>query len=191
VSTPIQSKIQTLTNHTTVIVYPALQKANIDFNPVRRITLGFFCASFSMVYACVLQHYIYKSPPASINVWIQAPGYIFGSLSEIWVLVTGIEIAFNNSPENLRAVVTSVFWVTIAVGAAIGIALTPVSQNPYMVWTYGGIAVAAFLAGCVFWFCFRDGGRKESVIDGVDFGGQVERESTKDGGEVNVKTQKL
>jgi POT family proton-dependent oligopeptide transporter len=84
-----------------------------------------------------------------------------------------------------------VFWVTIAVGAAIGIALTPVSQDPYMVWTYGGIAVAAFLAGCVFWICFRDGGRKESVIDGVDFGGQVERESTKDGGEVNVKTQKL
>ena len=113
-----------------------------------------------MVYACVLQHYIYISPPASINVWIQAPGYIFGSLSEIWVLVTGIEIAFNNSPENLRAVVTSVFWVTIAVGAAIGIALTPVSQDPYMVWTYGGISVAAFLAGCVFWVCFRDGGRK-------------------------------
>jgi POT family proton-dependent oligopeptide transporter len=113
-----------------------------------------------MVYACVLQHYIYTSPPASINVWIQAPGYIFGSLSEIWVLVTGIEIAFNNSPENLRAVVTSVFWVTIAVGAAIGIALTPVSQDPYMVWTYGGIAVAAFSAGCAFWVCFRDSGRK-------------------------------
>lgn len=81
--------------------------------------------------------------------------------------------------------------MTIAVGAAIGIALTPVSQDPYMVWTYGGIAVAAFLAGCVFWICFRDAGREEKVIDGVDFGGQVERESTKDGGKVNVKTQKL
>jgi POT family proton-dependent oligopeptide transporter len=144
-----------------------------------------------MVYACVLQHYIYTSPSASINVWIQAPGYIFGSLSEIWVLVTGIEIAFNNSPENLRAVVTSVFWVTIAVGAAIGIALTPVSQDPYMVWTYGGIAVAAFLAGCVFWVCFRDVEGREKVIDGVELGGRVSRETTKNNGEVNVKTQKL
>lgn len=105
--------------------------------------------------------------------------------------MTGIEIAFNNSPENLRAVVTSVFWVTIAVGAAIGIALTPVSQDPYMVWTYGGIAVAAFLAGCVFWICFRDGGRKGEVLDGVDLGGRISRETTKNNGEVNVKTQKL
>ena len=81
--------------------------------------------------------------------------------------------------------------MTIAVGAAIGIALTPVSQDPYMVWTYGGIAVAAFLAGCVFWVCFRDGVRKGEVLHGVELGGRVSRESTKNGGEVNVKTQKL
>jgi hypothetical protein len=54
----------------------------------------------------------------------------------------------------------------------------------------GGIAVAAFFAGCAFWICFRDSERKREgkVIDGVDLG---ERESTKDGGEVNVKARKL
>jgi hypothetical protein len=59
------------------------------------------------------------------------------------------------------------------------------------VWTYGGIAVAAFLAGCVFWVCFRDVEGREKVIDGVEFGGRVSRETTKNDGEVNVKTQKL
>ncbi|KAF2718692.1 H+/oligopeptide symporter [Polychaeton citri CBS 116435] len=116
-----------------LIVYPALRKMGIDFNTVRRITLGFFCASLSMTYACVLQHFIYQQLAGSIEVWIQAPGYVFGALSEIWVLVMGIEIAFNNAPDNLRAVISSIFWVTIAVGAAVGIALTPVSQDPYMV----------------------------------------------------------
>lgn len=180
-----------VTNNFAVIVYPALRKAGIDFNPVRRITLGFFCASLSMVYACVVQHYIYNSPPSSINVWVQTPGYVFGSLAEIWVLVTGIEIAFNNAPENLRAVVTSVFWVTIAVGAAIGIALSPVSQDPYMVWTYGGIAVAAFIAGCVFWACFRNTAREGPVINGLDLATQISHDTTKGDGEVSVKARKV
>lgn len=178
------------TDQLTVVVYPALRKSGIDFNPVRRITLGFFCASLSMVYACVLQHFIYSQPPASIHVWVQAPGYVFGSLAEIWVLVTGIEIAFNNSPENLRAVVTSVFWVTIAVGAAIGIALSPVSQDPYMVWTYGGIAVASFIAGCVFWVCFRNTVQQSPVINGLDLATQISNETTKGDG-VSVKTRKV
>lgn len=180
-----------MANDFAVVVYPALRKAGIDFNPVRRITLGFFCASLSMVYACVVQHFIYNSPPSSINVWVQTPGYVFGSLAEIWVLVTGIEIAFNNAPENLRAVVTSVFWVTIAVGAAIGIALSPVSQDPYMVWTYGGIAVAAFIAGCVFWFLFRNTARKSPVINGLDLATQMSHEITKGDGGVSVKTSKV
>jgi POT family proton-dependent oligopeptide transporter len=143
-----------------------------------------------MVYACVVQHFIYHSTPSSINVWVQTPGYVLGSLAEIWVLVTGIEIAFNNAPENLRAVVTSVFWVTIAVGAAIGIALSPVSQDPYMVWTYGGIAVAAFIAGCVFWLCFRNTAR-ESIINGLELETQMSHEAAKGNGELSVKTHKM
>jgi POT family proton-dependent oligopeptide transporter len=142
----LDSQLLCSANDFTVVVYPALRKAGIDYHPVRRITVGFFSAALSMTYACVTQHFIYSSSPGSINVWVQTPGYVFGSLAEILVLVTGIEIAFTNSPENLRAVVTSVFWLTIAVGAAIGTALSPVSQDPYMVWTYGGIAVAAFVA---------------------------------------------
>jgi POT family proton-dependent oligopeptide transporter len=180
-----------VTDDFTVVVYPALRKAGIDYHPVRRITVGFFSAALSMIYACVTQHFIYSSSPGSVNVWVQTPGYVFGSLAEILVLVTGIEIAFTNSPENLRAVVTSVFWLTIAVGAAIGIALSPVSQDPYMVWTYGGIAVAAFIAGCVFWLCFRKTARASPVINGLELTTQISRETTKGNGEVSVKTRKV
>ena len=108
-----------------------------------------------MAYACVLQHYIYTRPPLSIPVWTQAPGYVFGAFSEIFVVVTGLEVAFIKSPENLRAFVSSIFWLTIAIGSAIAIALAPVSTDPYMVWTYGALAITAFAAGCLFYVWFR------------------------------------
>jgi POT family proton-dependent oligopeptide transporter len=81
--------------------------------------------------------------------------------------------------------------VNIAVGAAIGIVFTPVNRDPYTVWTYGGIAVASFLAGCVFRLCFRDSERPSSVIDVVDLTTQVSNESTKGNNGVSIKTRKL
>jgi proton-dependent oligopeptide transporter, POT family len=44
-------------------VYPALQKAHINFPPINRITLGFWFVSLAMLYTAVLQHFIYESPP--------------------------------------------------------------------------------------------------------------------------------
>lgn len=52
-----------------------------------------------MVYASVLQHYIYKSPPNSIHVWLQAPAYILVGFSEAFVIITGLEIAYTKAPE--------------------------------------------------------------------------------------------
>jgi POT family proton-dependent oligopeptide transporter len=108
-----------------------------------------------MLWACILQYYIYKSPPNSIDVWIQAPAYVFGALSEIFVIITGLEVAFLKAPADLRVLVSSIFWMAIAAGAALGIALSPVSKDPLMVWTYAGLSCGVFLAGCAVLVCFR------------------------------------
>lgn len=75
------------------------RKYRIDFDPVTRIFVGFLFASISMVYASVLQHYIYNSPPKSIHVWIQAPAYILVAFSEAFIIVTGLELAFTQAPK--------------------------------------------------------------------------------------------
>ncbi|CAL5869777.1 uncharacterized protein PFLUO_LOCUS4007 [Penicillium psychrofluorescens] len=80
-------------------IYPMLRKFKINFSPVRRIFTGFLLASISMVYASVLQHYIYISPPNSIHVWIQAPAYVFVAFSEAFIIVTGLELAFTHAPK--------------------------------------------------------------------------------------------
>lgn len=82
-----------------MVVYPLLRKYRIDFDPVTRIFTGFLFASVSMVYASVLQHRIYNSPPKSIHVWIQAPAYILVALSEAFIIVTGLELAFTQAPK--------------------------------------------------------------------------------------------
>lgn len=44
-------------------LFPALRKAKIAYPPINRIVTGFWVASLAMVYAAVIQYYIYKSGP--------------------------------------------------------------------------------------------------------------------------------
>ncbi|GJD01136.1 POT family protein [Colletotrichum higginsianum] len=156
-----------------MVVYPLLRKYRIDFDPVTRIFTGFLFASVSMVYASVLQHRIYNSPPKSIHVWIQAPAYILVALSEAFIIVTGLELAFTQAPKNLRSVVSALFWLTIGVAAAICIALAPVSQDPYLVWMYGSLGIVGFVAGCSFYACFYPGRSKRSPEQDVIIEGRT------------------
>lgn len=151
-------------------LYPLLRKLNIDFEPVTRIFTGFLLASISMVYASVLQHYIYISPANSIHVWIQAPAYILVALSEAFIIITGLELAFTQAPKNLKSFVSALFWLTIGIAAAIAIGLAPVSQDPYLVWMYGSLAIVGFVAGCAYYACFFKFSRAKIVTGEVVIG---------------------
>ena len=71
-----------------LFLYPALRRAGIIFTPLKRITLGFYAGAAAMVWAAVVQHYVYKTNPCGyaaatckdangdplvspLNVWIQ------------------------------------------------------------------------------------------------------------------------
>lgn len=66
------------------LVYPLLRKMKIRFTPIKRITAGFFFGCSAMIWAAVVQSYIYKTGPcgkymntcdipyAPINVWSQS-----------------------------------------------------------------------------------------------------------------------
>jgi POT family proton-dependent oligopeptide transporter len=56
------------------LVYPLLQKLRIPFPPISRIVLGFLFVACSMLWAAVLQHYIYQTGPGyghrkSYSIW--------------------------------------------------------------------------------------------------------------------------
>jgi POT family proton-dependent oligopeptide transporter len=69
-------------------IYPALRKAKVQFTPLKRITAGFLMGTCSMIWAAVIQYYIYKTHPcgkranscevkgsAPISVWVQTGAY--------------------------------------------------------------------------------------------------------------------
>lgn len=118
-------------------LYPALRRYKIRFTPIKRITAGFFAGSAAMIWAAVLQHYIYKTNPCGdraatcedaegnrlvspLNVWIQSGPYVLVGLSEIFASVTGLEYAYTKAPKNMKSVVMGFYLFTSAISSAIG-----------------------------------------------------------------------
>jgi POT family proton-dependent oligopeptide transporter len=73
---------------------------------------------------------------------------------------------------SLRSLVSALFWLTIGIAAAICIALAPVSQDPYLVWMYGSLAIVGFVAGCALYVCFRKSFEEVPIIVGTEAGNE-------------------
>lgn len=167
------------------LVYPSLRKWGIPFRPITRITFGFFFASAAMVYAAIVQHLIYSSPPCyeaplacsasndgaehnRIHVAVQTPAYLLIGISEIFASITGLEYAYTKAPASMKSFVMSMFLLTSAFGSALSIALSPTAEDPKLLWMYTGLAIATFIAGWVFWFLFRRYNKSEESMNELD-----------------------
>lgn len=168
-------------------LYPALRRAGINFSPLKKITLGFFTGALAMVWAAVVQHYIYKrSPcgyqaascvdadgnalPSDLNVWIQSGAYVLIAFSEIFASITGLEYAFTKAPKNMRSLVMGVFLFMSAIASAIGEAFVSLSTDPLLVWNYGVMGVIAFVSGIIFWIQFRHLDQEEESLNDIQEG---------------------
>ncbi|KAF4965884.1 hypothetical protein FSARC_6354 [Fusarium sarcochroum] len=158
-------------------IYPALRKAGIKFTPIKKITAGFFTGGFAMIWAAVVQHYIYqksecgkyasgeiwsdaegemvKCATAPINVWAQTGSYVLIALSEVFASITSLEYAFSKAPRNMRSMVQAVALFMTAFSSALGQAFVGLSADPLLVWNYAVVAILAIVAGTIFWFQFR------------------------------------
>ncbi|KAL9931583.1 hypothetical protein V8E36_009580 [Tilletia maclaganii] len=177
-----------------LVFYPFLRRLGFQFTALKRIFAGFITAALSMVFAAVLQHYIYITNPcgkyvstctdadgntlvSSLNVWIQSGCYVLVALSEIFASVTGLEYAYTKAPTNMRSLVMSVFLFTNAISAALGQAFTPLSQDPNLVINYAVFAGLAFVAGLIFWALFRELDAQEDALNQIDEGKFDSREA--------------
>ncbi|KAL5525215.1 hypothetical protein ACEPAF_9084 [Sanghuangporus sanghuang] len=155
-----------------LFIYPALVRYGIRFTPLKRITAGFFTGAAAMVWAAVVQHYIYKTNPCGysaatcqdadgnalvspLNVWIQTGSYVLIAFSEIFASITGLEYAFTKAPKNMRSFVMAINLFMSAISSAIGEAFVSLSSDPLLVWNYGVMGVLAAIAGVGFWLTFR------------------------------------
>jgi len=168
------------------LLMPALRKARIPFPPINRIVAGFWIASFAMVYAAVIQHFIYQAGPCyehplcdasmvngvaqgnKIHIAAQTGAYMLIGLSEIFASVTGLEYAYTKAPPSMKSFVQSMYLLTNAFGSAISEALNPVLYDPAIQWMFVGLAVASFIAGCLIWIMFHHLNATEDSMNALD-----------------------
>ena len=170
-----------------LIIYPSLRKWGIKFTPIKKITLGFWTGAAAMVYACVVQNYVYNHnscgrypseglpngdncPPATISIWVQTGIYVLIAISEILASITSLEYAFTKAPKNMRSMVQAFALFMTAVANAIGEAMISLSTDPLLVWNYGAMAVIAFVAGCLFWLSHRHLDAEEDELNQLPAG---------------------
>lgn len=173
-------------------LYPYLRKWGIKFTPIRKIAAGFFTGTAAMIWAAVLQYYIYqKSPcgydanscafddgttnPAPINVWAQTGAYVLVAVSEIFASITSLEYAFSKAPRNMRSLVQAVALFTTAISSAIAEALNPLSNDPLLVWNYAVMGILSFVGGLFFMYQFRGLDAEEDELNMLPEGHVVAR----------------
>lgn len=170
-----------------LLLYPALRRAGVNFSALKKITLGFFTGSLAMIWAAVVQHYIYKTSPCGykasdctgehtspLNVWIQTGSYVLIAFSEIFASITGLEYAFTKAPQNMKSLVMAVFLFTSAVASALGEAFVALSSDPLLVWNYGVMAVLAFITGILVWIAVWRLDTQEDALNNMAEGNMVD-----------------
>lgn len=168
------------------VLMPFLRKRRIPFPPINRIVTGFWVASMAMVYAAVIQYYIYQAGPCydhplcpaaevngviqgnNIHIAAQTGAYMLIGISEIFASVTGLEYAYTKAPPSMKSFVQSMYLLTNAFGSAISEALNPVLYDPAIQWMYVGLAVASFVAGCAIWILFHHLNAQEDEMNALD-----------------------
>ncbi|KAF9269554.1 PTR2-domain-containing protein [Marasmius fiardii PR-910] len=180
-----------------MLIYPFLRRNGIKWTSLKKITAGFATGSAAMIWASVLQHYIYKTNPCGyhagtckdaegnvlvspLNVWIQTGSYVLIAFSEIFASITGLEYAFMKAPKNMKSLVMSIFLFTSALSAALGEAFVSLAIDPLLVWNYGVMGVLAAVAGVLFWFSVANLDKQEDYLNNLDTSGENRIEGNKE-----------
>ncbi|KAI8974669.1 POT family-domain-containing protein [Pilobolus umbonatus] len=144
-------------------IYPWLQKHNISFLPQQRITAGFFLGALSMIYAAVLQYFIYHDSlfitsigvTSNVSVFLQIPCYVLIALSECLASITSMEYAYTHAPESMKSLVSALSLSPNCIAALISLAISPVAHDPNMAWVYTAIGLTALAFGFIYYFMFK------------------------------------
>jgi dipeptide/tripeptide permease len=134
---------------------PMLRKRGFPLKPITRMVIGLVIAASAFVAAALLQMTIDKSEPHSVSVAYQVPQYSLIAMSEIFTSVTGLEIAYSQAPDFLKATVMAFYQLAVAGGAVIVIVISQgLASTPMFVqfWIYFGMMTVFTL---IFYLSFR------------------------------------
>ncbi|KAJ7155693.1 peptide/h+ symporter protein [Mycena filopes] len=169
-------------------IYPLLRKRGINFTPIKRISMGFFVAGLAMVYAAVLEKYLYDTSPcpnkqpsacvdadgnpaaSPINVWVVSGPYILVGMAEIFANITSLEYAYTKSPQRMKSVVNAFAQLQTALAAALNFALTDVNVEDKFQWLFASFGITASVFAVAFYLSFRELDKAEIALNLIGTG---------------------
>ncbi|KAG5989473.1 hypothetical protein E4U54_004323 [Claviceps lovelessii] len=163
------------------VIYPMLRKAKISYGPVARITTGFLISTLAGIAYTVLCYKAYQTSPCGwyastdprcvdndlfspISLWWEAVPFALGGFSELFINVPAYGIAYARAPANMRGLVSAIFLFNNGFANIVNLATSAVIVDPYLVWDFGGPAIAGVLVTVSFWFIFKHIDKEEYVM---------------------------
>ncbi|WRT68168.1 uncharacterized protein IL334_005143 [Kwoniella shivajii] len=142
------------------LMYRWFEKKGRPIMPMTRLSIGFALATINMVAGALIQWRIYATSPCGkyatdcelgvspVPLAWQIILSALPGIGEVFVAVTAYEIAYTRAPARMKSLVVGIILFNQAISAAIGLALSDVIKDPYLVWPYVALAVANFF--CIF-----------------------------------------
>ncbi|KAL9657867.1 hypothetical protein ABK040_009455 [Willaertia magna] len=125
------------------IIYPAIPILfKIKLTLLRRIGAGMVITSLSFVCAAILEVFVTQYPK-EIHVAWQLPQYIFLSVGEILVSVSGIEFAYSQAPMKMKSLMQAYYLLMVSMG---NIIVVIVALLPLPKWEWRQVVEFSFFA---------------------------------------------
>jgi POT family proton-dependent oligopeptide transporter len=149
------------------IIFPSLRRLGLSVGHFDRILSGFLVCGVSMLCAAYLQQKVYMAPPCydhpradtchggrtpnHISVFLQTPVYVLTAISEILASVARVEYAYTKAPKSMKSLVMAIYLSTVSVGTLLAMTVSPLTQDPKLVWMYLTLALSCLLASTGIW----------------------------------------
>ncbi|KAJ5520796.1 hypothetical protein N7463_001249 [Penicillium fimorum] len=105
---------------------------------------------------------------ANISIWWQIPNTSLSAISECFANVTAYEVAYARAPRSMKGSVVAIFLFMTALSSALGEILIPAITDPWLIYIWGGPAVALAIQTVIFWFRFKHMNSENYFADTVD-----------------------
>ncbi|KAG0582296.1 hypothetical protein KC19_3G049500 [Ceratodon purpureus] len=110
------------------IIYPFFESRRFSLRPISRMVTGMILSSLAFLFSGLLQQAIdsqgASNQPLSI-LW-QIPQYVVMTAGEIMFSITGLEFAYSQAPDSMKAVVQAAWLFTVSAGNFVTVALVAI-----------------------------------------------------------------
>lgn len=106
------------------VIYPQINKF-YAMTPLRKMSIGMILAGFAYSTVAFIQYPMDAGQPMNI-AWQIVP-YVFMTMAEVMVSITGLEFAYTQAPKSLKSTIMSFWLLTVFFGNMITVIFTKVN----------------------------------------------------------------